>query len=73
MYGTIEYFSDCLTASVMNRLVNEQADTLNDCYTQLQQELAEAELTQEVSATYERNLEKAYQLVRDHFTVEVEA
>lgn len=57
----------------MNRLVNEQADTLNDCYTQLQQELAQAELTQEVSATYERNLEKAYQLVRDHFTVEVEA
>ena len=57
----------------MNRLVNEQADTLNDCYTQLQQELAAAEFTQEVSATYERNLEKAYQLVRDHFTVEVEA
>lgn len=73
MYGTVDYFSDCLTASVMNRLVNEQADTLNDCYTQLQQELAAAEFTQEVSATYERNLEKAYQLVRDHFTVEVEA
>lgn len=63
MYGTVDYFSNCLTASVMNRLANEHAYSLNDCYQQLLEEIRSSEEPEALKLTHSNNLEKAYKLV----------
>lgn len=67
LYGTVDYFSDCLTSSIMNRLVNEQASSLKDCYQQLLEEIDSSPEAQEVCLNYSKNLTKAYELVLNHF------
>lgn len=62
--GSVHYFVNRLTASLMNRLVNEQAYSLDDCYKQLVKEIASSK---EMATQYQKNLDKAYQLVLAHF------
>lgn len=63
MYGTIAYFSACLTESMMNRLVNEHANSLKDDYEQLREEITSSEETSQLKEQYSNNLKKAYQAV----------
>lgn len=61
LYGSVHYFSNCLTESMMNRLVNEHAHSLNDCYKQLLADIHSLEEPETLKATYVTNLEKSYQ------------
>ena len=63
MYGTVIYFLNCLQANTMNRLVDENADSLNDCYQKLAEEILLSEETDACKKMHANNLEKAYQSV----------
>lgn len=60
MYGTVNYFSDCLTANMMNRLVNEHVSPLNKYVQLLIEEIRSLEAADELKVQYTNNLEVAY-------------
>lgn len=66
MYGTVNYFSDYLTSSLMNRLVDEHAASLKDCYEQLTTDIKTSDDNKEAKVTYLKNLDTAYTHVIDH-------
>lgn len=71
MEGTIEYFFNHLQATMMNRLVDEQAQPLNLCYRQLLEQIYQSDEPTAIKKKQVANLEKAYQLVLKE-TVKVE-
>lgn len=64
LYGTVNYFTECLKITIMNNFVVEQASPMQVSYTEIKNEIASCEEGQKMRKLYLRNFEKALHNVR---------
>ncbi|MBO1002577.1 hypothetical protein ACFSKI_00870 [Pseudogracilibacillus auburnensis] len=66
MFGTVAYYSEQLMTIVMNRLVINDAISLDDSYEKLQEEISTLNESETSKQVYYRNLTKAYEKVTNY-------
>lgn len=66
LYGTVSYYSERFLTTVMNRLVVNDAFSLEEYYVKLKEEISTLNESEKMKHTYNENLNKAYEKIADY-------
>ncbi len=65
MFGTVDYFMNHFKSCIMNNYILRNSSTLQTNYQWLNTEIKNLNEKTEITATYLRNLEKAYKIINE--------